>query len=196
MHVHVAEDGVDVDDAVARGERGPFERLLRLDALPPGSILAHCVHCSPVQVRAIAAEQLWIVQNPRSNRGNGVGYPRGLRESRRVALGTDGYPSAMDDEIAILRTMAPDHGEDPAVAQQRLTAGLQLAGERLGVRLAPLTVGCAADIVAMRQGRARHVVVDGKLVVRDGQLLTGDIEEIRAEAHMHATRLWKIMSSL
>jgi cytosine/adenosine deaminase-related metal-dependent hydrolase len=35
MHVHVAEDGADVEDARRRGYAGPLERLLALGALPP-----------------------------------------------------------------------------------------------------------------------------------------------------------------
>ena len=46
VHVHVAEDHADVDDARRRGTAGPLERLLSLDALPPGSILAHGVRLS------------------------------------------------------------------------------------------------------------------------------------------------------
>ena len=38
---------------------------------------------------------LWLVQNPRSNEGNRVGFPRALAASPNVALGTDGYPADM-----------------------------------------------------------------------------------------------------
>ena len=49
VHVHLAEDQADVDDARRRGYPGPLERLLSLDALPPGSILAHGVRLSPAR---------------------------------------------------------------------------------------------------------------------------------------------------
>ena len=99
LHVHVAED--------ARRRRrcrgaaagtGPLERLERLGALPPGSILAHGVHLSRGAGAARRALGCWLVQNPRSNQGNRVGYPAALRASARVALGTDGYPSDMAAE--------------------------------------------------------------------------------------------------
>ena len=41
MHVHIAEDHADVEDARARGWAGPMERLMDLGALPPGSLIAH-----------------------------------------------------------------------------------------------------------------------------------------------------------
>lgn len=196
MHVHVAEDLADVADANERGYEGPLERLLALDALPAGSILAHCVHCGAPQIRSTDEHDLWIVQNPRSNRGNGVGYPGALGASQRVAIGTDGYPAHMDDEAVALQEEAELHGDDLEAADARLTAGYSLAGERLGLALAPLIPGVTADVVARENGLVRHVVVNGELVVRDGELLTADIEEIRADAREQAPRLWERMEEL
>src|SRR5208282_4281247 len=51
VHVHVAEDLADVDDARSRGAAGPLERLFSCEALPAGSILAHGVGLSNAQVR-------------------------------------------------------------------------------------------------------------------------------------------------
>ena len=196
LHVHVAEDLADVADANRRGYDGPLERLLTLGALPPGSILAHCVHCAAHQVRTADERGLWIVQNPRSNDGNGVGYPGALGVSRRVAVGTDGYPADMQEEAAALTTQARLHGEDLAVARRRLTVGHRLAGERLGLALAPLAADSTADVVAREKGRVRHVMVAGRLVVEDGHLLTADIDEVRARAREQAPRLWERMERL
>jgi cytosine/adenosine deaminase-related metal-dependent hydrolase len=87
IHVHVAEDVCDRDG---------FRRLR--NALVPGSILAHGVHLTWDEVRAADELRCWIVQNPRSNRANGVGEPQNLAASPRVALGTDGFPSDMTAE--------------------------------------------------------------------------------------------------
>lgn len=195
-HVHVAEDLADNEDASQRGYYGPLERLLGLGALPPGSILAHCVHCNELQVQTAEAQGLWIVQNPRSNRGNRVGYPMALGASDSVALGTDGYPSRMADEFEALEAEARAHSEDLDVALARLPAGHLLAADRFGCSFAPLAPGGAADFVVRDNGYVRHVVVGGRLVVGDGELLTADIEEIRAEARDQAPRLWERMRAL
>ena len=196
MHVHVAEDLADVEDAIGRGYDGPFERLLHLGALPPGSVLAHCVHCQAAQVRSIAANGLWIVQNPRSNRGNGVGYPAALDESDRVAVGTDGYPARMEDEVRALRTEAVEHGEAEVVVDARVQGGYQLGAERFGLHLAPLAPGGAADLIVRDSDRVRHVGVAGRIVVRDGRLITADLEEIHARAEEQARRLWNRLGSV
>ena len=195
MHVHVSEDLADVADANERGYDGPLERLLDFEALPPGSILAHCVHCGASQVSTADGQGLWIVQNPRSNRGNRVGYPGALGSSTHVALGTDGYPADMAAEAQALKEEATTHGEDWEVARRRLTGGHVLAGERLGLDLAPLAADHAADVVALENGRARHVVVGGNLVVKDGELMTADLEEIHARAKEQAPLLWARMES-
>lgn len=119
LHVHLAEDTVD--------EQG-FARLVENDALVAGSILAHGVHLTEEEVRHADRIGCWLVQNPRSNRANGVGYPSALRASSRVALGTDGFPSNIDDEVEAIRNR-----ESAEVIASRVAAGEKLALE-LGLR--------------------------------------------------------------
>jgi cytosine/adenosine deaminase-related metal-dependent hydrolase len=133
IHVHVAEDRADVEDALARGYAGPLERLEALGALPPGSILAHGVHLTPAQVQHADALGCWIVQNPRSNRYNGVGYAAALKASTRVALGTDGFVSDVGAEADALVDQGAPFGDDQVAAEVRAGAGHALIAERFGV---------------------------------------------------------------
>ncbi len=197
LHVHVAEDMADVWDARRREYEGPLERLLKLNAAPPGSILAHGVHLTREQVRTAADHGLWLVQNPRSNRGNRVGYPKALDESRRVALGTDGYPADMAAEAAALREEAREHAEREDVVERRLQGAHALVGELFAATFAPLAAGNPADAAVFEEhGGMRHVVAGGRLVVRDGRLLSADLDAIRAEAAEEAVKLWERMRRL
>jgi cytosine/adenosine deaminase-related metal-dependent hydrolase len=194
VHVHVAEDLADVADARARGTSGPLERLLALEALPPGSILAHGVHLSPEEVALVNEAGLWLVQNPRSNEGNKVGYPGALRYGRRVALGTDGWHADMAVEEAALLRLAAAHGDDRAAG--RLAAGNELVAQRFEAAARPLTPGALGDVV-VRDGRdVRHVVVNGRVVVEDGRLVSGDLVEITEESRREAARLWQRMAAI
>jgi len=166
LHVHLAEDRADVDDARRRGYEGPLERLVALGTLPEGSILAHGVHLAGAQVREAATHGWWLVQNPRSNRGNRVGYPAALGASGRVALGTDGYPSDGAAELEALRVGAREHDEDAQVAAARATAGWVLFAERFGPIPAPARVSDAT------------------------------LDDINREAAAEARRLWERMASL
>jgi cytosine/adenosine deaminase-related metal-dependent hydrolase len=197
LHTHVAEDRADVDDALRRGYVGPLERLIELDGLVPGSILAHGVHLSPDQVIRAEGEGCWLVQNPRSNEGNRVGYPRALFSSQRVALGTDGYPSDMRTEEQTLLASAQNHDERPS-AEKRLEAGPMIIAERFQEIAGPLKAGAVADLIVTESDTPgiRHVLVDGCPIVENGVLQRGDIDTIRNEARIEAVRLWQRMKTL
>ena len=169
VHVHVAEDAADVADALQRGYRGPLERLHALGALSAGSILAHGVHLDAGQVRYAGMLGCWIVQNPRSNRHNKVGYPRALAESPLVALGTDGFVSDLGEEGSALLQEALAHGEDANVVERRAAGG-----QALVARLCGFITDCPAA----------PAISD--------QLM----EEIRADARDAAAILWKRMAEL
>ncbi len=154
------------------------------------------MHLTANQVRLADENGVWLVQNPRSNRGNRVGYPSTLVASRHVALGTDGYPARMDDEVEALQQVAREHDDDPEAVSRRIAAGHDLAADRLGVRLRPLDVGGGADAVVRENGTARHVMVAGRTVVANGRLLTADIEAIREQARRQAPGVWARMAEL
>ena len=202
LHVHVAEDGADVADARARGYAGPLERLHALGALPPGSILAHGVFLDAAQVRQAAAWGCWFVQNPRSNRGNRVGYPPALAASDRVALGTDGYPADLGAELAALGEVGAEAGEPRAALEARLFGSQRLARALFPeaadeAAAAPPPAGDAtAFVAATRAARAARTQVGGRAVIENGRLLTADIEALRAAAREEAPRLWRRMTEV
>ncbi len=194
LHVHVAEGPDDVEDAVARGFDGPLERLIELAALEPGSLLIHGVHLSLQQIEKASEIGCWFVHNPRSNEGNGVGYAGALAHASRVALGTDGWNADMAEEQEALFRLAAAHGDDKA--GNRLAAGRDLIAERFGFPATGLAAGAAGDIVVRENGRVVHVVVNGRVVVLNGKLITADLETINAEARIQAARLWQRMAGL
>ena len=194
LHVHVGEDAADVADAVKRGYAGPLERLEQLGALPRGSILAHGVHLNPEQTRRTAELGCWLIHNPRSNEGNRVGYAQNLSSSDRVALGTDGWDANMSTEQQELFRLAAAHGDNKA--EERLENGQHLIAERFGVTAQPLQPGALGDVVVRQDGRVRHVVVGGRIVVTDGKLVTCDFDSVTTQAEKQAARLWKRMAEL
>ena len=229
VHVHVAEDWADVADAHERGYTGVLERLLACDALPKGSILAHGVHLTVDEVRRAGELGLWLVQNPRSNEGNRVGYPRALVASANVALGTDGWPADMRVEREALLRIGTQNGDARTALEARVDAGRRLVSALTGAKLGAESGRVADGASAKRDARAssssaavgaapsnedaldglsadvivgapnappRHVLVAGRVVVRNGELVTADLERLRAEARFEAARLWPRMSAL
>jgi len=200
LHVHLAEAASDVEDANERGYEGPLERLRVLGALVPGSILAHGVHLTDEQVRQATDWSCWLVQNPRSNRGNRVGYPHALKASARVALGTDGYPSDMGQELQELFEIASAEHDPPKAIKARLLGSQTLAAEVLGIAWEPPPADALDKPLGFawttRDACVRRLVVGGRPVLEDGRLLTADIDEIRAEAREDAARLWQRMKEV
>ena len=171
LHVHVAEDTADVADARRRGWDGPLERLERLGALPPGSILAHGVKLSVAQVKRADALGCWLVHNPRSNLGTRVGYAAALHASARVALGSDGYVSDPAAEQTALLAESAKHGDDPAAVARRPQAGHALLAERFG--------GCMPAAPA-----APDASTAGRI----------ELTALREQATAEARRLWARMA--
>jgi cytosine/adenosine deaminase-related metal-dependent hydrolase len=196
MHVHMAEDRADVEDARRRGYEGPLERLLATEALPHGSIMAHGVHLNPSQVRMAEAQGLWLVQNPRSNEGNRVGYASALWASAKVALGTDGWEADMPKEAAALaRLSASGIPEEVEAAARRPENGRALVAAFFAD--APAGTGPDTDVVQSGEaGQVERVVVAGQVVVDGGRLVRADIEELRAKAREEAPKLWQRMAAL
>ena len=162
---------------------GQTKALDGLDlAMPEGSILAHGVHATRDDVCLAAERGLWFVHNPRSNDANGVGYPRALDATRRVALGTDGFAADMTAEVEAGLGAATRNGGDPDRIGPRLDAGEEL----LGADLATIEVDLAP-------GELR---VGGRTVATAGRLVTGDVEALAHTAQEQATRLWRRMEEL
>lgn len=166
LHVHLAEDLADVEDARRRGYPGPLDRLLALECVPPGSILVHGVHLTADEVRRASDAGCWFVQNPRSNRKNRVGYPSALVAAARVALGTDGFPANMPDEAKALAECSSDAGEPAEAIVGRPSAGWALAQERLHLSREQIEAGAVSEPVG------------------------GLMDAVDAEARCQAARLW------
>lgn len=199
VHVHVAEDVADVEDAKARGHESPLARLLAYDALPEGSLLAHGVHLTEAEVSTCESRGLWLVHNPRSNANNRVGYASALSASSRVALGTDGFPADMEEELIVLRDEASRHGDVIATAEARLGTGRALAAEIFGedaIRSDRVWREESPEVLRGSLPRVVHVEVGGEPVVRDGALVRASLTQIEAEARSSAARLWKKMEEI
>jgi len=145
LHIHVAEDATDGDDARRRGYAGIIDRLDKTGVLTPGAILAHGVHLEDREVKLAAERGVWFVQNPRSNTNNGVGQATVLERANladRVALGTDGFPADMRAEAATL--------EVDTLRAQRLATSRKLAAQLFG-NLPPVTPPAPDQLEAAKQ---------------------------------------------
>lgn len=94
VHVHVAEDIVDVDHARDQNFEGPLLRLWHHGLLTRNSLIVHGIHLCEKEFQLLEDLDLRLVHNPQSNFNNSVGYPPMDRiHEDRLLLGTDGMSS-------------------------------------------------------------------------------------------------------
>ncbi len=180
VHIHVAEDAVDVRSGVRLAGRARDDWLL-----------AHCVHLD----RTLPGT---VVHNPRSNLNNGVGYGRPARFPR-VALGTDGIGADMLDEFRLAFVLARDSDltSTPDQAWTWLEAGAALVPDVLEdvvtwsyTPVEPGRLAYTTDV------RAERVAVGGEIVLDELGPTRVDSAEIRARAGEHAARLFRRMEEI
>ena len=216
VQIHLAETEQEVLECHARHGVGPAGLLDRCGLLGPRTVLAHCVWLTDGELDLVAERGATIVTNPVSNMKLAVGgvFAYGAAGERRipVGLGTDGAASnnALDlfADAKVLSLLKKHAADDPAAlpAREAWAVATGARAESLGQpgRIRP---GAPADLLLvpadqpeLGPGDLVHnlvyaaagavvgtVVVDGRVVVRDGAV--ADAEEARARAYACARRL-------
>jgi hypothetical protein len=177
VHIHVAEAPVD-RDAGARIEH--FTQ--------PDWLLVHCVHLDRDLPGIVA-------HNPRSNMNNSVGYARPARFHNPVVLGTDGIGADMLEEfrLAYARLREDDVLATPEDAWRWVESGYRLVPEAADdqVTWGYEHVDSPSHLAFTPGVRPTEVVVDGDVVLKDGQATRVDANEVRARAAEQAARLFQ-----
>lgn len=214
IHLHLAEAEGD-----ARHTGEPLvPRLQRLGALIPGSIFAHCVHLNSDEIRVLQDAGCWISHQPRSNMKNGVGYAPIESFNEQTLLGTDGIGGDLFAELQAAWWKAQDAGRDwsPNRFLALLAANLRFASSQLGIETGSLQPGSAADLVVLDpppgpplsadnlagaflfnwgSAMVRHVMIAGKLRLKDRRVLSVDESLIDLQAQAAAPKVWARMET-
>jgi cytosine/adenosine deaminase-related metal-dependent hydrolase len=218
LHTHLAETVAEERDSVARFGRRPVALLDELGWIANDVWVAHGIHFDDAEVARLGAAGTGVAHCPSSNCRLGSGIARTadlVAAGAPVGLGVDGVASneigGLLPELRMAVFLARQRSLDPtafgpADALRLATEGGARCLGRTDVgRLEP---GLRADVVVWPgddladvldplaglvlgpERRARHVLVDGEYVVRDGGLVGADIGALRAELTRRARRLW------
>jgi cytosine/adenosine deaminase-related metal-dependent hydrolase len=219
LHTHIAETSDEEAFCLERFGRRPVELLDDLGYLGPDVWLAHGVHLDDKDVRRIAETGCGVAHCPTSNLrlGSGIAPVRSLLdEGAVVGLGVDG--SASNDggnllaEVRQAMLVARAEGDPAALTARdavrlatrggagclgRDDIGSLEPGGRGDVALFGVDglgfAGAEADPVAAvvhgQPQRVRHLIVEGRPVVRGGELVTAEEAEIAAEGHRVGRRI-------
>ena len=220
LHTHVAETLDEEKFCLERFGKRPMELMEDLGWTGDDVWFAHGIHLDDAEVGRVAETKTGIAHCPSSNMRLGAGACRVadlLRAGARVGLGVDGAASneaanlAMEVHQALLlaRVNGGPGALDARSAWRLASAGgAQCLGRDDCGTLAP---GKCADVAMFRiddlahagmadalaglalapPSRAQTVVVNGRVVVREGRLLTADEEGITREIRAASSRLRK-----
>ena len=219
MHVHVSETQTEHEECLTRWGKTPIGILDRYGVWDVRALAAHCVWTTEEDWAVMAEKRVACVHNPVSNLklGSGVAWiPAMRRAGVPVALGTDGVSSNnntdMFEEMKFAAVLHNGITRDPLallpmdVLRMATCGGAAALGRRTG-RIAP---GFQADLILVDLDRPHltpcHSVPDllvysargsdvtmnmarGKIIYKDGEFLTLDLERIRAEVKNYAMPL-------
>jgi cytosine/adenosine deaminase-related metal-dependent hydrolase len=213
MHTHLAETLDEERFCLERFGRRPVELMDDWGWLGPDVWFAHCIHLDEKDVRRLADTGSGVASCPSSNLriGAGIAPVRALvDEGARVGLGVDGSASnepcdlfaEIRQAMLVSRAGGPERGLTAREALRLATrggasvlgrdeVGALEPGRRADVALFGVDglghAGTDDDPVAgLLMGpseRVRHLVVEGRVVVRDGRLTTADEDDIAREGH-------------
>ncbi|MDL2234740.1 putative aminohydrolase SsnA [Christensenellaceae bacterium OttesenSCG-928-L17] len=218
-HIHVAEGMNDVYDSLQNyGKRTAF-RLHDMGILGEKTIAVHCIHMSPNEMDLLRDTNTMVVHNPESNMGNAVGCSPVLQLFKKgilLGMGTDAYTHDMLESFKVALPMQRHNAGLPNVGWNEITTMLfdgnrKIAARYFNTPLGAIVPGAAADIAVfdykaytpfsgnnadghilfgMSGKQCIHTVCNGKVLMKDRELLCCDEEAINAKTLEITSDFW------
>ena len=219
FHIHVAEGMNDVYDSLQKYGTRSVNRLLNQGILGPKTLLGHCIHVNPAEMDIIKETGTMVVNNPESNMGNAVGCSPILQMIQKgilVGMGTDAYTFDMLESLKVALIIQRHHACLPNVAWCEVTDMLFKNNREICAKYFPdplgiLKAGAAADVIVMdykpftpfggdnidghmifgMTGRqCETTMCNGRLLMKDRQLIGIDEEAVNARTQEVSKKLW------
>jgi len=219
IHIHVAETQDEINIIREQYDKTPVQWLDELGLFGGHVVAAHCVHLTPEDMDILARKHVCVAHNAESNmKLNSGTAPISELQAKGVVvgLGTDGASSNNNLDMfgemrsaAFQQKLRVDSTALPAyeVLEMVTVGGAQTLGlEEVGI-LAP---GFKADLItvdmdqphfyprfsipahlvyAAHAGDVRTVMVDGKFLMEERNVLTMDVKKVCQEAETRAKRI-------
>ncbi len=219
FHIHVSEGMNDVYDSLQNYGRRPVQRLQDHGILGPKTILGHCIHVNTAEIEILKETNTMVVNNPESNMSNAVGicpvlplYKAGIL----LGMGTDQYTNDMLESIKVALCSQRSNACLPNVGWCEVTDMLFKNNAKIGAKYFPdklgvLEAGAAADVIVMdykpytpfsdanidghmlfgMTGRqCQTTIANGKILMKDRELIGIDEEAVNARCLEQAKGLW------
>ncbi len=152
LHAHLAEGTTDREVSRDRGWKDPLDRLDDFGLVRRGSLFAHGVDLSPIDMQMLEDKGAWLIHCGRSNMNNGVGRAPVDRFPVRCGIGTDGLDDNMWGELRTTYFRGNEGGRGPlshADAARFWLGNYALAREVFGEPFGSLDAGAPADLIVL-----------------------------------------------
>jgi putative selenium metabolism protein SsnA len=219
FHVNVAEDVSDLVDARAKYQKTPVERFALARVFEKSSVAVPCLHLEDKDYDLLKKTETTVVQCPQSNAASAAGLGDLGRLGKLGiphGLGTDGFSNNLFEEFRASVLQQRMRGKSPSEAMElsfhaAFSGTADLATKIFGPPVGRIKPGARADLIVLDYtpstpltsvnlvehlfaglGRAsvRTALINGKIVLRDGEFTALDEARIRARARQVATELW------
>jgi len=221
MHTHLAENAEDIAYSQAHFGCRPGQYAEDLGWTGADVWHAHCVKLDSAEIAMFAGSATGVAHCPCSNcrLGSGIAPVRAMRDAGvRVGLGVDGSASndvgnlmAETRQTMLLQRVA--QGADAMSAREALEIATRGGATVLGRHdCGQIVVGKRADIaiwdvsgiesagswdpaalVLAGPSKVKHLLVEGREIVRDGRIVTFDLPQMIAEQNRLARRLHDLL---
>ena len=219
MHVHISETRSEHEECLARHGKTPIQVLNDYGVWDGRAIAAHCVWTTPEDWAVMAEKGVSAIHNPMSNLKLGSGIapvPAMKKAGVNVCLGTDGVSSNNttdlfeDMKIAAMLQNGVEHDPLALLPSDALRMATVNGAKALGRNTGRIAVGCDADLILVDFDHInlmpRHDVISnlvyaahgcdvamnmcrGKVIYKDGEFLTIDIDRVKHEVKEYALPL-------
>lgn len=217
MHTHLAENEEDIAYSLEKFGKRPGQYAQDLGWTGPDVWHAHCVKLNAEEIALFASTKTGVAHCPCSNcrLGSGIAPVRKMYDAGvPVGLGVDGSASndvgnliAEARQAMLLQRVA--NGADAMSARLALEIATRGGADVLGrPECGRLQVGCRADVAIWDTSgiesagswdpaalllagptKVRHLLVEGRQIVRDGQIMTIDLSSVIAKQNQLAHTL-------
>lgn len=207
IHIHMAEDAYDQKHCQEKYNKRVVERMNDYGVLNSAkTILGHCLHIDKNERELIKNSNAWVVQNMESNLNNNVGYFNAEGLGNRILLGTDGMHSDMirSAQAAFFVGQGFDTIDFVSAYKRFRNVHRYLEQNKFKGDSANNLVVLDYDaptemnasnflghfIYGLSSKHVKHVISNGKLIVKDTIVQTINEVEIQKYTKEQANRLW------
>ena len=208
IHIHVAEDNYDQEHSLKHYNKRVVERLHSAGVLESSkTILAHCLHIDDNERKLIENSPSFVVQNTESNLNNNVGYFNSRRLGDNIMFGTDGMHSDMLRSAQSSFFVGQGKDEiDFLTAYYRFRKVHNYLSNNIfngdsENNLVVLDYDTPTEIndnnflghfiYGLNSSHVKHVISNGKLIVKDRIIQTVNENEILNFTKEQSHRLWE-----